>query len=252
VPVEEAERVACATLQSLAERISTGETEDLAEQLPPELRTCLIADGPPERFPVDEFLHRIEERAGVDHSTAERDAVAVFAALWRAVGPSEYADVRSELPKDFEPLLDRAIAQEPPPYVVESVQPVMSYDGFLELIANRAHLDREKAERAADAVLEVLATRITGGQTADLEPYLPVQLRPALERGRARTGGRARRLSVDAFLREIARGENVDRGQAAEHARAVFAALRETLPDKEWAEMRAQLPGEYSLVLKQG
>ncbi|MFL5826750.1 MAG: DUF2267 domain-containing protein, partial [Thermoleophilaceae bacterium] len=109
---EEAARIACTTLETLSERLSGGEAEDIAERLPSELRSCVNTDRPNEPFHVDEFLRRIAQRAGVEKSIAERDARAVFTALWRAVGPDEFADMSSELPKDFQPLLDEAIAEE--------------------------------------------------------------------------------------------------------------------------------------------
>jgi hypothetical protein len=54
IPEDEAERAACATLQTLAERISAGEAGDLAERLPAELRSCVpegLADGGTSRRP---------------------------------------------------------------------------------------------------------------------------------------------------------------------------------------------------------
>lgn len=252
IPGEEAERAACATLQTLGERITPGEVEDLLERLPGQLRSCLTPAGP-DRFHVDEFLRRVSERVGVDAQSAERDAVAVFTAMWRTVGPDEYADLRAELPKDFQPLFDEALANEPPPYVVEPAsEPMLSAEEFIGRVAERAHLDREAARRATEAVLEVLATRITGGQVSDLESQLAPELRPPLERGRTRSGGRARPLSLDIFLREIARLEGVSRSQATEHARAVLNTLREAVGEKEWADTRAQLPDEYRVVLRRG
>lgn len=252
IPGEEAERAACATLQTLGERVTRGEAEDLAERLPEQLRSCLTPAGP-DSFHVDEFLRRVGERAGVDPQSAQRDTVAVLAAMWRAVGPDEYADLRAELPKDFQPLFDEALANEPPPYVVEPTsEPLLSADEFIARVAERAHLDRDAARRATEAVLEALAMRITGGQVSDLEAQVAPELRPALERGRIRSGGRARALSLDTFLGEVARLEGVSRSQATEHARAVLNTLREAVGQKEWSDTRAQLPNEYRDVLRRG
>jgi uncharacterized protein (DUF2267 family) len=109
VPEEDPERLACTTLHTLAQRISKGEAEDLAVRLPEQLQRCIEHEGPREQFDVDEFIQRIAETLGVDRSTAEQNARAVLAALWRAVGPKEFDDMRSELPKDFGPLLDDAV-----------------------------------------------------------------------------------------------------------------------------------------------
>jgi uncharacterized protein (DUF2267 family) len=255
IPEDEAERAACATLQTLASRLSSGETEDIAERLPDELRSCLVADGGPERFHVDEFLRRIADAVGVDRSAAERDARAVFAALWSAVGPDEYADMRSELPNDFGPLLDGALVDAPPPAEAPpDSRPLLSFDEFIDRVAERAHLDRGRAQQAAEAVLEVLASRISGGQVLDLERELPPEFRPALERGRARSGGRARPISLETFERQVARLEGVSKAEAANHARAVFLTLREALEvaQKEWADTLAELPSEYRILMRAG
>jgi uncharacterized protein (DUF2267 family) len=59
-------------------------------------------------------------------------------------------------------------------------------------------------------------------------------------------------LTLDAFLGAIADAGGIDRGAAAEAARAVFAVLRETIPDKEFRDTLAQLPGEYRSLLVTG
>jgi uncharacterized protein (DUF2267 family) len=249
-PAEEAERAACATLQTLAERLTAGETEDVAERLPAELRACLEGAGAFEPFHVDEFLRRVEERAGLDRSHAERDARAVFVALWRAVGPDEFDDLRAELPNDFEPLLGDAL-REPAPPPAAGTEATVSFDEFIGRVAERAGLDSARARRAAEAVLEVLAYRITAGEVEDLERRLPAELQPALERGKDERRP-ARPLSLDTFLAMVADREGVDRGQAAEHARAVLDVLREAVGEGEFHDVTEQLSGEYQVLLRRG
>jgi uncharacterized protein (DUF2267 family) len=102
---EVAERATPATLETLAERIAEGEARDLAAELPPELAPHLGRKGPAEGFDVDEFLHRVAERGGVDVATADTRARVVFAALGQAVSAKELADTAAELSKDYAPLL---------------------------------------------------------------------------------------------------------------------------------------------------
>jgi uncharacterized protein (DUF2267 family) len=248
---EEAERVSCATLQALSERISGGEAVDIAERLPEELRSCVSPGGSPEPFAADEFLRRVAERAHVERPVAERDATAVLSALFRSVGPDEFHDLRSELPKDFDPILDEAVrhASTLVPGETEA-QPGMSADEFLGRVADRGDVDPMGAERATEAVLEALAIRISAGQAEDLAARLPAPQRAALERGITESGAAARALSLEDFLREIARREDVPMEQAAERARAVLTTLREAVGEQEWRDTTDQLPDEYRPLLR--
>lgn len=83
---EDADRAACATLRTLAEQLTAGETDDIGERLPAELRACLEGVDDLEPFDADELLRRVAERADLDRSHAERAARAVFVALWHAPG----------------------------------------------------------------------------------------------------------------------------------------------------------------------
>jgi uncharacterized protein (DUF2267 family) len=209
--------------------------------LPEEVRP-LLPETPEEakRFGLDEFYRRVAEREGTDPGTAAAHARAVFAALGVAVAPGELRDMASQLPAEYEPLLQaagigsRRTAREP-------------YDLTLR-VAELAGLDREQARRATEAVLETLAVRISDGQVEDLERELPPNLHPALDRG-LRESREARRMSVDEFLERIAEREGVSHEEAVAHTRAVFAALRELVTGKEFRDMAAQLPADYAPLL---
>ncbi|MGI5241826.1 DUF2267 domain-containing protein [Dactylosporangium sp. CA-139066] len=250
---EQAENISCSTLNLLAQRISKGEAEDLARRLPEPLRPCMEHGGPRATFHADALLQRIERELHSDHATAERVARAVLTAVYVSVGSKEYADMRSELPKDFLPLLESAEAtavrlrtRPSPPFVGG-----LGVDEFVGRVAERAGLTQDLARKATEAVLEVLAMRVTDGQIEDLKPFVPRELHDPLNLGEQRSGGRALPLSVEQFLDEIARreGEGVTREQAAQHARAVFAVLHEAVGEKEFRDTVAQLPLDYiSLV----
>jgi uncharacterized protein (DUF2267 family) len=253
IPRDRAESVTCLTVNMLARRISKGEAEDLARRLPTELRPCAQHEGPVARFHLDEFLRRIETELGTDRAVAERVARAVLAALWTTVGPKEFADMRSQLPGDFVPLLEAAVA-EAPPLPRADVPPFaghISFDEFLRRVADRAGLDRAGARRATEAVLEVIAMRVTAGQVDDLEPYLPPDLHDALNSGIARSGGRALPMSIEAFLDAITQreGGGVSRERAAAHTRAVLSVLREAVGENEFLDTVAQLPADYEPLL---
>jgi uncharacterized protein (DUF2267 family) len=103
---DEAERATRATLRTIGERITRGEADDLAAQLPPEAAPYLEStERGAERFDLDEFLRRVAERAGVDPESAEPLASAVFLALGRALTPKEMDDLAAQLPRDIRRLL---------------------------------------------------------------------------------------------------------------------------------------------------
>jgi uncharacterized protein (DUF2267 family) len=238
---EQAERAIEATLRTLAERITGGEAEDVARVLPEELRPFLFPTREEaEPFGLDEFYRRVADRAGVDRATAARHASAVFAALGVAVAPGELRDMAAQLPQEYEPLLRAA-------GLGRRSGPGEPYDVVLN-VAELTGLDRGQARKATEAVLETLAVRISAGEVEDLEKEVPPPLRSALGRG-LRESPEARRMSVDEFLDRIAEREGTGREEAAEHTRAVFAALRELISDKELSDIAAQLPQEYAPLL---
>lgn len=99
---EDAAILTRATLTTLAERISGGEAEDLAAQLPGPLKSALTSPHEnAEPFTFEEFVERTAERAGADVDVAELAVVAVFDTLRDAVTPGEFDDVLSQLPADF-------------------------------------------------------------------------------------------------------------------------------------------------------
>jgi uncharacterized protein (DUF2267 family) len=244
----DAERAVEATLITLAERLSSGEAEDIAAQLPTEYRPLLTGTGPPQRFGLDEFVRRVAEREGVDVLAARPHVRAVFAALGRALNWKELHDMASELPREFDQLIAEAELQQRTAERERKKGPT-SADEFLERVARRAGIDLDQARQATEAVLEALADRISGGEVDDLEEQLPPELHPPLERGKAESKGAARPLALDEFLREIAETEGATPEDARAHARAVFATLREAISDKEFGDVVAQLPNDYTVVL---
>jgi uncharacterized protein (DUF2267 family) len=106
VSLEKADALTSATLRTLAERISGGETEDLAAQLPTELKPLLMrADEPAQPFDAEEFVRRVADRAGTDPDQATTAVRAVFTTLREAVTTGEIDDITSQLPKDLRGLI---------------------------------------------------------------------------------------------------------------------------------------------------
>jgi uncharacterized protein (DUF2267 family) len=125
----------------------------------------------------------------------------------------------------------------------------MRFEEFIERVGHRAGLQPHEAPRAIEAVLETLADRITGGEVDDLVTRLPAEFHAPLERGKAQSGGAARPLSLDEFVRGIAEREGTTPAAAREHARAVLATLREAVGEEEFAHVTAQLPDNFAALL---
>jgi uncharacterized protein (DUF2267 family) len=101
-----AERATDAVLETLAERIAGGEVDDLVARLPvelhPPLRRGKAAAGPAAQpIPVERFLARVAERAGVTPAEALVHARAVIATLREAVGDDEFFDMTAELGGEY-------------------------------------------------------------------------------------------------------------------------------------------------------
>src|SRR6266487_1011160 len=238
LPDEEAERAIRVVLQTLAERISTGEARDLVSQLPAELGPWLLTEHGGQRFDVDEFLRRVAEREETDIATAERHVRAVLAALSGALDSDEFADLEAQLPKDYFYLLPRGPDVE--------VWPV---EELLDKVSRRAGLDRDGALRATEAVLAAIAERIAPREVDDLISVLPVPLHAALKRGKTANPGTALHTPLDKFLSRVAELERSSPEQARDHANAVLprfsAACRGT---EEFFDVTVQFPPEYAVL----
>lgn len=106
----EAEQAVEATFEALGECLSGGEAEDIAAELPSELAEPLVrAGGDPESLSLEEFFGRVAEKQGSGEELARKHATSVFSVLGRAVDDGELSDMRSQLPKDFQPLLESEV-----------------------------------------------------------------------------------------------------------------------------------------------
>lgn len=106
VDADRARRAIEATLETLAERISAGQAEDLKTWLPDDLREpidrAIKRKGEqPEPLSLDEFLQRVAEREGVPAREGRVDARAVLTTVREAVPAKEFLDTAAQLPREF-------------------------------------------------------------------------------------------------------------------------------------------------------
>jgi len=102
----DAERATAATLATLGERITKGEAEDLASQLPAEIKDQLSAaqSEQAEGFSLSEFYRRVADREDRDVKEATYHAQAVMKVVGQAATGGELDDIKEQLPREFEPL----------------------------------------------------------------------------------------------------------------------------------------------------
>jgi uncharacterized protein (DUF2267 family) len=106
---EAAARALDTVVETLAVRLSAGEVEDLAGELPgpvrPTLRRGLAERRAATAMTADEFVGRVAARERVDRDVAERHVRTVFAVLREALSEAEWEDLEAQLSHDYEPLL---------------------------------------------------------------------------------------------------------------------------------------------------
>lgn len=102
------------------------------------------------------------------------------------------------------------------------------------------------AERAVRSTVQVLGTRLAGGQTSNLASQLPAEIASVLP---AEGGGE--RFGVEDFYRRVAEAEGgqCTAQQARQHARATLAALKAGLTGATYDHIAAQLPPDYADLL---
>jgi uncharacterized protein (DUF2267 family) len=102
---DHAERVVRATLVTLSTRISPGEADDLAAQLPDALAACLPHEAEPCRFDPAEFKRRVARVVPLANDQAASAIRAVFTVLSEAVSEGELRQVLGQLGSDYENLV---------------------------------------------------------------------------------------------------------------------------------------------------
>ena len=117
----------------------------------------------------------------------------------------------------------------------------MDYKEIIELIGHEAGgLRGEEAERAAEAVLRVLAEGLPRREARRLLQELPAEMKPWVY-----TEQDAEAFDIDGFLDRITQRENIDVETALLYGRAVFAALGQALSPQTVAHLTASLPPTF-------
>jgi uncharacterized protein (DUF2267 family) len=102
----EAENATRATLATLKELIPGDEVDELAAEIPLELRECLqkSATETHESFHLQEFIQRTSQRENIEPTIAAMHVRAVFAVLQNAVTPENFKKFHGYFTHDYEEL----------------------------------------------------------------------------------------------------------------------------------------------------
>ena len=106
---EDIARAIQATLETLAECLPGPQVSRLASKLPNE--AAMYLGRPPKRedFSVHEFFERVSMRSHVDKPIAIQRAWAVLSVVEQQLSLSEFNELRSALPKQYERLFEFAV-----------------------------------------------------------------------------------------------------------------------------------------------
>jgi uncharacterized protein (DUF2267 family) len=108
---ERSELLVRTTLVTLGTRISPGESDDLAAQLPGSLAGCLQHESEACRFGPNEFKRRVARIVPLANDQAGPAVQAVFGVLAEAVSEGELRQVLGQLGGDYAPLAGMGTGQ---------------------------------------------------------------------------------------------------------------------------------------------
>jgi len=93
-----------ATLETLGERLTRAERDDLAAELPGQLKEYVQKRQETTLFDLEEFYNRVAARSDRGLPAAIRHAHVVMSVLQEAVSAGQLKDVRRQLPAEFREL----------------------------------------------------------------------------------------------------------------------------------------------------
>ena len=121
----------------------------------------------------------------------------------------------------------------------------MLYDEFIGEVQHRAQFDsREAALSATRATLSTLNERIQPGQAENVGAQLPAELGRHLEKV-----DEVESFGWDEFVGRMADREELgsdDRADVVHRSRVVIGVVDEVVPDSAMADLKEQLPADYS------
>ncbi len=120
----------------------------------------------------EEFVGRVEGRiGGAAPGEAEQAVISTFETLAERVSDGEARDIAEQLPEELaEPL--RGLTGDPESFSLEE---------FFRRVAEKGHVDQDRAAAHVTVVMSVLGEAITEGELRDVRAQLPREFHPLLQ-----------------------------------------------------------------------
>lgn len=124
----------------------------------------------------------------------------------------------------------------------------MQYHDFIGKVQNQARLGTTgEAVRATRATLEVLSQRMHETEAKHLAAQLPAEVGNYLEDDQEN-----QTFGLDEFFERVSKSAKVDFPDAAHHARAVMAVVKEAVSEGQMNDVRAQLSDGFDPLFEAG
>ncbi|MGI3223179.1 DUF2267 domain-containing protein [Streptomyces sp. GTA36] len=122
----------------------------------------------------------------------------------------------------------------------------MKYDGFLARVRELGEYnDQDEAADVTNAVLEVLAQRISPGEVKDLASQLPGPLGQVLEHA---TPQKAQSFGIEEFYRRVAERTNARPAYGAVGRQRGPDTVADAVTGGELNQIISQLPSSYAVL----
>jgi uncharacterized protein (DUF2267 family) len=168
VDTDSAARRVRALFYALSRAIPADALDPVVAELPRDFDPLLgPARRPPPPWPVEEFLDRVADRAGVDRDLAARATEATLEILAERIAGGEVRDLMHELPVSLHPPLERGTKAS------GGLARKMSLDEFVARIAEREGVPPEVARGHARAVLSTVRDAVLPKEFHDIAAELP-------------------------------------------------------------------------------
>lgn len=185
------------------------------------------------------FLELVEETGGLTREEAERAVQATLRTLGERITRGEADDVAAFLPRE----LRKVLVSVPEP------AEAFGLGEFLRRVAEREGVDRQTAQRHAEAVFVALGHAVAPGELRDMVAQLPKDFEPLLK---AANAGREHALPRDPLVARVAQLTSLDEPEASRAVEAVLEALAIRISSGEVRDLMERLPAAVMPALERG